>query len=61
MSWQEISVVTQVRSLALEHPHAIGPAKKNLLLSFFFFFFLSFLGLNVQHMEVPWLGVQLEL
>ena len=30
-------------------------------LSFFFFFFFVFLGLNPQHIEVPWLGVELEL
>ena len=28
---------------------------------FFFFFFFSFLGLHLQHMEVPRLGVNLEL
>ena len=28
---------------------------------FFFFFFLVFLGLHPQHMEVPRLGIELEL
>ena len=31
------------------------------LLSFFFFLFLVFLGPHLLHMEVPWLGVELEL
>ena len=30
-------------------------------LIFFFFFFLPFLGLLLQHMEVPRLGIKLEL
>ena len=32
-----------------------------LLMFFVFFFFLIFLGLHLQHMEVPRLGVELEL
>ena len=35
--------------------------KKILRLFFFFFFFLVFLGPHPQHMEVPRLGVELEL
>ena len=33
----------------------------NFFFFFFFFFFLSFLGLHLQHMEVPRLGVSSEL
>ena len=34
---------------------------KNLQKFFFFFFFLVFLGPHLQHMEVPRLGVEVEL
>ena len=36
-------------------------SEKRCSLFFFFFVFLPFLGLYLQHMEVPRLGVQLEL
>ena len=37
------------------------PVPPFLFFFFVFFSFLHFLGLNLRHMEVPWLGVKLEL
>ena len=50
----------------LETEESKSPARKALWarvpdMSFFFFFFLSFLGPLPKHMDVPRLGVELEL
>ena len=53
-----------VQSLAQELPPAMGMAKFLLNVKFFqtfFFVFLPFIGLHLRHMEVPRLGVELEL
>ena len=56
--WYRPAAVAQIGPLAWEPPYAKGAAlkKKNFALIFF-----SFLGLHLQHMKVPRLGVKLEL
>ena len=70
-----LASVALIGSLAWEPPCAVGVAlekakrqkKKSsfeeysMLAHILFFFFLSFLGLLLRHVEVPRLGVQLEL
>ena len=72
VSW--VIAVVQVQFLARKIPHATGTAKRKrewvfclinyscvLFLSFFLPFFLYFLEPSLGHMELPRLGVKLEL
>ena len=52
-----VSAMAQIQSLAPEWPHTAHEAKKN----FLFLSFLPFLGPLPRHMEVPRVGVKLEL
>ena len=60
--WRRLVAAAPIQPLAWEPPHAAGAAqemaKRQKKKKFFFVFFS---GLHLQHMEVPRLGVELEL
>ena len=70
MSCSSSSESCPVGAPLLREGTALGLLEKQILASFssgfylsffFFFFFFFFLGLHLQHVEVPRLGVELEL
>ena len=74
LPWCRLAGTAPFRPLAWEPPYAEDAAlkktkkkikgpygKSNLETSFLFFVFLPFLGLHSWHMEVPRLGVEMEL
>ena len=67
--WHMPAVVALIQPLrpevwpykAKKHPKTNKPPKTHLLSYFFVCLFVYFLGLHARHMEVPRLGVELEL
>ena len=70
--WRRSAAAAPIRPLAWEFPYAAGVAlkknsnskkkkKNSSFYSYFIFYFFVFLGSHAQHMEIPMLGVELEL